>query len=299
MLHSHQKKKQNYNKAFAVGVILNITFVVIEGVYGILSESLTLVADAGHNLSDVIGLVLAWGASFLAAKVPTSRRTYGFRRVTILVSLLSSILLLVALGAIIWEAIGRFSNPKPVDGITIIVVAAIGVVINTVTALMFISGQKHDLNIKGAFLHMAADAGVSLGVVVAGFAILATGWLWLDPMISIVIAIIILFGTWRLLRDSVSLAIDSVPKNIDPNKVEEYLKTLPNVLEVHDLHIWAMSTTEVALTAHLIIPEISVDDAFIQNVSRDLYNKFGIDHTTLQVERGDGKFCKQAPPVSL
>lgn len=299
MLHSHQQKKQNYNKAFAVGVILNITFVVIEGVYGILAESLALVADAGHNLSDVIGLVLAWGASFLAAQIPTSRRTYGFRRVTILVSLLSAILLLVALGAIIWEAIGRFSNPKPVDGITIIVVAAIGVVINTVTALMFISGQKHDLNIKGAFLHMAADAGVSLGVVVAGVAILATGWLWLDPMISIVIAIIILFGTWRLLLDSVSLAIDSVPKNIDPDEVEEYLKNLPNVAEVHDLHIWAMSTTEVALTAHLIIPEISVDDAFIQNVSRDLHNKFGIDHPTLQVERGDGKFCKQAHPVSL
>ena len=299
MSRNHHHSTQNYNRAFAIGVALNCTFVVIEATYGIFAQSLALIADAGHNLSDVIGLLLAWGAHLLAAKQPTPRRTYGFRRVTILASLFSAILLLVAIGAIVWEAIGRFSHPNPVDGMTVILVAAIGVVINTATALMFISDQSHDLNIKGAYLHMAADAGVSLGVVIAGAVILSSGWLWLDPMISIAIAAIILVATWGLLRDSFSLAIDSVPRHINPQEVAAFFTNLPDVTGFHDLHIWSMSTTEVALTAHLEIPDRMVDDNFLHQVSHDLHDKFGIEHTTLQIERHNGACCKQAHPGSL
>lgn len=299
MAHDHSHGSGNYNRAFAIGVVLNTAFVVIEAVYGFIAGSLALIADAGHNLSDVVGLVLAWGASVLAAKQPTPTRTYGFRRVTILASLTSAILLLVALGAMVWEALGRFHEPQAVDGLTVIVVAAIGVVINTATALMFVSGQKQDLNIRGAFLHMAADAGVSLGVVLAGLAILQTGALWLDPAISILIAAIIFAGTWGLLRDSFGLAIDSVPRNIDPDEVRAYLEGLSEVVALHDLHIWAMSTTEVALTAHLVVRDTIVDDAFLQYASGHLHDRFGIAHTTLQLERGDGELCRQAHPGSL
>lgn len=300
MAHTHHHTAPNYNYAFAIGVSLNIVFVVIEASYGVLTDSLALVADAGHNLSDVLSLLLAWGANVLAARKPTPRRSYGFRRVTILASLLSGILLLMALGAIAWEAIERLGVPRPVSGATIIVVAGIGVVINAATALLFLSGGKHDLNIRGAYLHMAADAGVSFGVVIAGIGIMASGWLWLDPTISLCITVVILIGTCGLLRDSLNLALDSVPDNIDPMAVESYLSGLPDVSKVHDLHIWAMSTTEVALTAHLVVPQLAPDDSFLHGVSHTLQDQFGIAHATLQIERGEeGEFCKQAHPESV
>ncbi len=296
MRHQHGVPKP-YNRAFAIGIALNVVFVIIEVVYGVLADSLALVADAGHNLSDVVSLVLAWVAAYLATRRPTPRRTYGYRKVTILASLASAFLLLVALGVIIREAIGRFQRPDPVDGMTVIVVAAAGVVINTITALLFVSGQKHDLNIKGAFLHMAADAAVSLGVVLSGVAILFTGWLWLDPAISIIIALVILVGTWGLLRDSLGLVIDFVPRGIDVDAVTAYLCGLPGVTELHDLHIWAMSTTEVALTAHVVMPDGMMNDDFLDTVSDVLYERFHIQHMTLQVE-GGGE-CKQAHPDTV
>ena len=297
---AHQHDTPNYNRAFSLGVSLNIVFVGVEATYGMLTGSLALVADAGHNLSDVLSLLLAWGASVLATRKPTPRRSYGFRRATILASLLSAILLLLVLGGIAWEALGRLSTPRPVSGGTIIMVAGLGVVINTATALFFVSGRKHDLNIRGAYLHMAADAGVSLGVVIAGLAIMTTGWLWLDPAISLLISALILMSTWGLLRDSVNLALDSVPDTIDPVAVETYLSGLPDVATVHDLHIWAMSTTEVALTAHLVVPRRWADDSFVHQISHRLRDRFGIDHATLQIERSEEEpFCKQAAPESV
>ncbi|WLQ17278.1 cation diffusion facilitator family transporter [Hahella aquimaris] len=289
----------SYNKAFAWGVALNLGFVVVEVIYGLIADSLALITDAGHNLSDVLGLLLAWGASYLATRTPTSRRTYGFRRGTILASLLSAILLLLALGAIAWEAAYRINQPVSVDGKTVIVVSLIGVAINTATALMFLSGQKHDLNIKGAFLHMAADAGVSFGVAAAGVAIMFTGWLWLDPVISLVIVAIILFGTWGLFRDSLNLAMDTVPSHINPDEVETFLRSYAGVTDIHDLHIWAMSTTEVALTVHLLIPNQTVDDAFLGELALQLNERFRIGHSTVQVERGDGASCHLSHPGSL
>ncbi|MDI6688645.1 MAG: cation diffusion facilitator family transporter [Desulfobacterales bacterium] len=226
-------------------------------------DSLALIADAGHNLSDVLSLLLAWGAGLLAAKAATEKRTYGFRKVTVMASLASAILLLVAMGGITWETIGRFFDPKPVDGMTVIVVAAISVVINTITALLFVSGQKADLNIRGAFLHMAADAGISLGVVVAGIIIMVTGWLFIDPLISLLIVAVVLFSTWSLLRDSMNLAIDSVPEGIDIAEIKRYLTGLENVSQIHDLHVWPMSTTEVALSVHLIIVDDPLKNDFL------------------------------------
>ena len=235
----------NTNRAFAIGVTLNIIFVVIEAGFGILAGSLALIADAWHNLSDVLCLLLAWGANLLAAKAATENRTYGYRRVTIMASLVSAILLFIAIGGITWEAINRLYEPGSVRGMTVIVIAGIGVIINTVTALLFVSGKKRDLNIKAAFLHMAADAGVSLGVVVAGIFILVKGWLWMDPAISLVIAAVILVGTWGLLRDSINYAIDAVPGDIDVPAIKAYLTGLENVTDIHDLHIWPLGTTEI------------------------------------------------------
>jgi cobalt-zinc-cadmium efflux system protein len=291
MSHDQNRQINNYHRAFAIGVLLNVIFVAIEAGYGVAAGSLALIADAGHNLSDVLSLLLAWGAGFLAAKAATEKRTYGFRKVTIIASLASAILLLVALGGITWEAIGRFFNPKPVDGMTVIVVAAIGVVINTITALFFVSGQKHDLNIRGAFLHMAADAGVSLGVVVSGIIIMATGWLLIDPLISLLVAAVILVGTWSLLRNSLNLAIDAVPEGIDMDGIKRYLTGLENVCQIHDLHVWPMSTTEVALSVHLIIGDDSLNDDFLSKLQRQLHDRFGIEHSTIQVERQDGGLC--------
>jgi cobalt-zinc-cadmium efflux system protein len=233
MAHDHAYGPSTYGRAFAIGVALNIGFVAIEFLYGRLANSLALVADAGHNVSDVLGLLLAWGASILAQRQPSQRRTYGFRRSTILAALANAVVLLIAIGAIAWEAVGRLSTPAPVASTIVMVVAAIGVGINTVTALLCMAGQKDDLNIRGAFLHMVADAGVSFAVVLAGVGILVTGWLWIDPVVSLLVAGVFLVGTWGLLRDSVNLALDAVPDHIDLSAVQTYLRNIPYVVDVH------------------------------------------------------------------
>lgn len=293
MSHDHNHQISNYNRAFAIGIMLNVIFVAIEAGYGVAAGSLALIADAGHNLSDVLSLLLAWGAGLLATKAATEKRTYGFRKVTVMASLASAILLLVAMGGITtWETIGRFFDPKPVDGMTVIVVAAIGVVINTITALLFVSGQKTDLNIRGAFLHMAADAGISLGVVVAGIIIMVTGWLLIDPLISLFIVAVILFSTWSLLRDSMNLAIDSVPEGIDIAEIKRYLASLENVSQIHDLHVWPMSTTEVALSVHLIIVDDPLKNDFLSKLQQGLHDRFSIEHSTIQIERKNDDPCR-------
>jgi len=292
MSDNHSHAVADYNRAFAIGVALNIAFVLIEVVYGFAAQSLALIADAGHNLSDVVSLLLAWGASVLATRMSTEKRTYGFRKATIMASLGGALLLLVALGGITWEAIGRFLDPQPVTGTIVILVAAIGVVINTVTALLFVSGQKHDLNLRSAFLHMAADAGVSLGVVIAGLVIMWKGWLWVDPAISLAIVVVILVGTWNLFRDSVNLAIDAVPEDIDVNAVRDYLNGLDNVSRIHDLHIWALSTTESALTVHLVVTDTSLSNAFLRTLQQHLHDRFDIEHSTIQIENeGEASGC--------
>ena len=293
--HAHAHSASDYNRIFVIAVALNLGFVGVEATYGFLANSLALLADAGHNLSDVLGLALAWGASVLARRQPSLRRTYGLRRSSILAALLNAFLILVAVGAIALEAVQRLSNPGPVVGETIIWVAAIGVVINTVSALLFMAGQKEDLNLRAAFQHLAADAAVSLGTVLAGATLLATGWTWLDPVTSLVISVIILAGTWGLLVDSLNLVLDGVPESIEPKAVKNYLASLPGVTEVHDLHIWAMSTTETALTAHLVIPEGAPGDAFIAMTCEALHDQFAIEHATLQIEMGDGHPCTLAP----
>jgi cobalt-zinc-cadmium efflux system protein len=289
--HGHGHGPKNYGRAFAWGVALNLLFVGIESLYGFLTNSLSLLADAGHNLSDVLGLLLAWVASVLAQRVPTARRTYGLRRSSILASLANALLLLVAVGGICWESIVRLRHPEPVASGTVMLVASIGILINGLTAWVFASGSKSDLNVRGAFLHMAADAAVSAGVVFAALAMRYTGWLWLDPVASLAIALVITIGTWGLLRDSIELSLDAVPRHIDPAKVEAYLRTLPGVVEVHDLHIWAMSTTEVALTVHLVKPDARVDDALLETVGHELAERFGIGHATVQLELGGGYTC--------
>ena len=287
--HDRDREGNNYNRAFVVSVALNTGFVIIEAVYGILANSLALLADAGHNLSDVLGLLLAWGATILARRQPTARRTYGLRRSSILAALLNAILLLVASGAIAWEATQRFLEPSPVSGSTIIGVAAVGIAINAGSALMFVAGRKNDLNIRGAFLHLVADAAVSLGAVLAGIAIVVTGWLWFDPVVSLIIVVIVV-GTWRLFQESLNLVTDAVPAGIEPLAVRTYLAELPGVAGVHDLHIWAMSTTETALTAHLVIPTGYPGDAFLVRIAQELHDQFSIEHTTLQIETGDPSY---------
>ncbi len=288
--HSHHHEINNYNRSFAIGITLNMIFVIIELFYGMYADSLALIADAGHNFSDVLSLMLAWGASYLATKHPTSKRTYGLRKVTIMASLFSAILLLVALGAIAWDSIERLSDPQAVNGTVIIIVAAIGVVINTATALLFVKGQKHDLNIRAAYLHMAADAVISLGVVIAGIAILLTGWLWLDPVISLSIVVVILLGTWGLLRDSIDLSIDAVPQGIDVGEIKEYLLNLSNISDLHDLHIWALSTTENALTVHLVTTDALIYNHIIQEIQEHLHHHFNISHATIQMEKEESAF---------
>jgi len=290
MSRDHGHHTANYNRAFAVGVLLNIVFVAIEAGYGVMAGSLALIADAGHNLSDVLSLLLAWGASWLATKSATEKRTYGFRKATIMASLTNAVVLLVALGGITWEGIGRLFEPKPVEAVTVIVVAAIGVAVNAITAWLFISGQKEDLNIRGAYLHMAADAVVSLGVVAAGVIVMLTGWQIIDPLISIFIVVIILVGTWSLLRDSINLAIDSVPENVDIAGVKAYLTGLESVYQIHDLHVWAMSTTEVALTVHLVT-DAFLGNNFLSKIQQHLYDHFGIEHSTIQIEMQNHESC--------
>lgn len=284
----HDHAPANYGRAFAIGVALNVLYVAIEAGYGFYTGSLALLSDAGHNLSDVVGLLLAWGGFALASLGPSPRRTYGWRGATVLAALGNALLLLVAVGAIAWEAVHRLTAPAEVGGLQVAVVALIGVAVNTITAMLFWSGRRHDLNLRGAYLHMAADAAVSVGVVIAGLGIYATGWTWIDPVTSLVIAAVIFFATWGLLVASINLAIQGVPEGIDPAAVRDYLASLEGVTALHDLHIWAMSTSSTALTAHLVRPELTNDDVFLHDAADALHDRFGIEHTTLQIERGTG-----------
>mgnify|MGYP001415312820 CR=1 FL=1 len=293
--HAHGHAPRDFGTAFAIGLVLNIGFVVVEAAAGIFANSMALLADAGHNLSDVFGLLMAWGATLLARKAPTARFTYGLRSSSILAALANAILLLVAVGAIAWEAAQRIVHPESVAGATVIAVAAIGILVNGFTAWLFMAGRDLDLNIRGAYLHMAADAVVSLGVVLAGLAMLMVGWLWIDPIVSLVISGIIVWGTWSLLRDSVNLALQAVPPDIDPTEVRSYLESLPGVARLHDLHIWAMSTTETVLTCHLVMPARHPGDAFLRQASDGLRHHFKIAHATLQIEHGDAGVCALEP----
>ena len=286
--HGHSHAPADFGRAFLIGIILNTGFVVIEAVYGWISGSMALIADAGHNLSDVLSLILAWGASVAAKRPPSGRFTYGYKSSTILAALANAALLLIAIGAITYETLNRMAEPAPVQGMTMIVVAGIGIAINTGTALMFLRGRHHDINVRGAFLHMAADAAISLGVVVAAFLMSRTGWLWLDPAVSLAIVVVIAIGTWGLFRESLDLSLDAIPARIDREEVEAFLLGTPGVVAIHDLHIWPLSTTSVALTAHLVSPEADIDDDFLDRLSRELHGKFNIDHATIQIERGNG-----------
>jgi cobalt-zinc-cadmium efflux system protein len=291
----HVHAPANFGKAFAIGVTLNIGYVVIEALYGFLSNSVALLADAGHNLGDVLGLLVAWIAMVLVKRAPSARFTYGLRGSSILAALFNAVFLLLIVGAISWEAIQRFGSPEPVAGATVMIVAAIGIVVNGITAWLFASGRKHDLNVRGAFLHMAADALVSVGVVIAGLVIMLTGWLWLDPLVSLVINAVIVWGTWGLLRDSVGMSMAAVPPQIDPAAVRSLLEKCPDVVSLHDLHIWPMSTTEIALTAHLVMPGGHPGDAFIHGLAEELAIRFRINHSTLQIECDQHLACALAP----
>ena len=283
--HGHSHAPKDFGQAFLIGVILNSVFVVVEAVYGWISGSMALIADAGHNLSDVMALLLAWGASVAAKKPPTQRFTYGFKSSTILAALANAGLLLVAIGAITFETLHRIAEPAPVEGTTMVIVAGIGIVINTGTALLFLRGREHDINIRGAFLHMAADALVSLGVVIAGVAILFSGATWIDPLVSLLIVAVIAWGTWGLLKDSVAMSLLGVPKGISESGVRSYLAGLEGVSEIHELHIWPMSTTETALTAHLVMPGGHPGDTFLKQVGDELEQKHRIGHATIQIEQ--------------
>ena len=291
----HTHAPASFGKAFAIGIALNVGFVAIEATYGVLANSMALLADAGHNLSDVLGLVVAWIAMVLAKRAPSARYTYGMKGSSILAALFNAVFLLVAVGAIAWEAVQRFGEPAPVAGKTVMIVAAVGILVNGITAWLFASGAKGDINIKGAFLHMAADAAVSAGVVIAGLVILYTGWTWLDPVVSLAIVAVIVWSTWGLLRDSLTLSLAAVPPGIDPAAVRSHLEGLPGVAALHDLHVWAMSTTETCLTAHLLMPGGRPDDAFLMRAAAGIKERFGIGHTTLQVETSADTPCVLAP----
>jgi cobalt-zinc-cadmium efflux system protein len=293
----HAHGPASFGRAFAIGIGLNVAFVAIEFAYGVVANSMALVADAGHNLSDVLGLVVAWIASVLSKRPPSGRYTYGLGGSSILAALFNAVLLLVAVGAIALEAIQRLLHPEPVAEVTVMVVAAIGIVINGLTAWLFASGRKGDLNIRGAFLHMVADAAVSAGVVVAAFVILLTGWLWLDPLTSLVIVGVIVWGTWSLLRDSLAMSVSAVPGHIDPQAVRRYLESCAGVSAVHDLHIWPMSTTETALTAHLVVPGGHPGDEFLAIAATELGHRFGIGHATLQIEISAESACHLADHI--
>ncbi|TXC65123.1 cation transporter [Piscinibacter aquaticus] len=282
--HGHSHAPASFDRAFAIGIALNAGFVAVEAFYGWKAGSLALLADAGHNLGDVVGLVLAWAGAAAGRLRANDRHTYGFKRASILAAFANALLLLVAMGSLAWEAVDRLQSPQPAQGWTIVVVAAIGIVINTATALLFMRGS-HDLNLRGAFLHMLADALVSAGVVVAGVLTLAFGWTWIDPVASTVIAVVIVVGTWNLFRQSLHLMIDGVPSHLSLVEVRECLLSLPGVSAVHDLHVWAMGTSDVALTAHLTMPEAPADDAFLASATQCLQERFGIAHVTLQASR--------------
>lgn len=293
--HAHHHGGTPQGSAFMVGMLLNLVFVVVEFTAGLSANSLALLSDAGHNVSDVIGLALAWGAHHLTQRAPTERHTYGLRRSSILAALLNATLLLIAVGGIVWEAAHRLNVPQAIASDTIMWVASAGVVVNTLSALLFVKGQ-HDLNVRGAFLHLAADAAISAGVVLTGVIIRYTDWLWLDPAVSIAISLAIAIGTWQLFQESLDLAMDAVPAHIDPQSVMDFLRELPGVSEVHDLHIWGMSTTETALTVHLVSEGANTDNSFLHAVTEELRSRYGIAHCTIQIERPDPERpCPLAP----
>ena len=283
---------QDFSRAFAIGVSLNAAIVVLQAVYGVLAHSTALLADAGHNLSDVLSLVVAWGAASLSKRAPTARYTYGMRGSSIVAALFNALFLLVVMGGIAWEAIRRFSEPVAVHGGTVMVVAGIGIVLNAVSAYLFASGRKGDLNVRAAFVHMLSDAVVSFGVVCAGGVIVLTGWLWLDPAVTLIIVAVIVHGTWTLLKDSFRMALAAVPAGIDPAAVRDFLGGLPGVARVHDLHIWPMSTTETALTCHLVMPDGHPGDTFTARVAERLHETFKIEHTTVQIELSEDADCR-------
>ncbi len=284
--HHHHGNPADHGRAFAISISLNIIFVCVEFAYGIIANSTALMADAGHNLSDVLGLALAWGAAILAKRAPSSRYTYGLRGSSILAALGNGLLLMLACGAIGWEAVLRFGHPQAVAGLTVSLVAGVGIVINGLSAWMLLAGSKGDLNMRGAYQHMAADADISAGVLVSGLAIMATGWTWLDPAVSIAIVIMILLGTWSLLREALTMAMAGVPDNVDPARIHAFLQTHAGVADSHDLHIWAMSTTETAMTVHLVMPQGHPGDQFLDQLVAGLKSDFAIHHCTVQVEMG-------------
>ena len=284
--HHHHGDPGSQGQTFVVAIGLNTIFVVVEFVYGFIANSTALMADAGHNLSDVLGLLLALGAAIMARKTPSGRFTYGLRSTSILAALTNAMFLMVACGGIALEAVQRFAQPHVVAGLTVTLVATVGIFVNGISAWLFVKGSKGDLNIRGAYLHMLADAGVSLGVAIAGVAMLYTGWYWLDPVISLAIVAVIVLGTWGLLRESLQLALNAIPEHIDAAAVETYLRGCAGVTDIHDLHIWGMSTTESAMTVHLVMPQGYPGDAFMDEIMCTLQERFSIHHSTLQVEQG-------------
>jgi cobalt-zinc-cadmium efflux system protein len=291
----HGHAPASFGRAFAIGVALNLGFVVVEAVYGIRGGSVALLSDAGHNLGDVLALAVAWGAGALARRAPTARFSYGLRGSSILAALFNAVLLLVTVGAISWEAVQRLAAPAPVAGKVVMIVAAVGIAVNGVTAWLFASGGKRDINLRGAFVHMASDALVSAGVVVAGFAILLTGWYWLDPLVSLAVNAVIVWATWGLLRDSLGMSMAAAPSRIDPDEVRAFLAARPGVDDVHDLHIWPISTKEVALTCHLVMRGGHPGDEFLHRLSKELAERFQISHPTTQIETDPNMACALAP----
>jgi len=285
--HSHAHAHLDYGRAFAIGIALNLVYVVAEAAAGLISGSLALLADAGHNLGDVLSLSLAWGAAVLSRRRPSGRFTYGLRSSSILAALANAIILLVVTGGIAWEALGRLSRPVSVAATIVIWVAAAGILVNGVTALLFASGSRRDLNLKTVFLHMAADTLVTATVVAAGIAIALTGWLWLDPAVSLFVSAVIVIGTWGLVKSAIGLALNAVPEGVDTAAVRALLLDIPGVIGLHDLHIWVMSTTETALTCHLVIPRGHPGDAVLNGIAQQLHDRFGIHHATIQIELAD------------
>lgn len=286
MEHNHSHSNDIYGNAFKIGISINIIFIIVEASYGFFSNSMALVADAGHNLSDVLALVFSWVAVILSQRKPTLKFTYGFRRSTILIALLNTVLLLAAVAFIVRETIERIGKPIEINSNSVITVAAIGIAVNGFTAWLFMKGKKHDLNIRSAFVHFVADALVSLGVVVAGLIMAFTGIVWVDSLVSFAIIAVILYSSYHLLIDSVNLALDAVPENVNIEAVRNYLKDLPEVTDIHDLHIWALSTTDAALTVHLATNS-QTDVSFITTIQHQLHEQFDIEHATIQVEFGD------------
>ncbi|HWB48582.1 MAG TPA: cation diffusion facilitator family transporter [Stellaceae bacterium] len=293
--HTHHHAPADYGRAFAIGIALNLAYVAAEAGYGLAAGSLALLADAGHNLGDVLGLGLSWAAALLGRRGPSSRFTYGLRSSSILAALANALILLVVTGGIAWEAIWRLDHPVPTEGGIVALVAAIGIAVNGATALLFASGRGSDLNLRSAFLHMAADALVTAGVVAAGIAIALTGLLWLDPAVSLAVSAVIVYGTWDLVRQSLNLALAAVPRGVDAAAVRAHLLAVTGVTALHDLHIWGMSTTETALTCHLVMPQGHPGDDALARIAHDLEHRFGIHHTTLQIELGDSTECALTP----